>query len=800
MIHKFVKSENAGIFKDFRWNNDKTQLPDYKKTSIIYGQNYSGKTTLSRIVRAFETKKLPKGFESANFILQLKDKELSNSDITQPESDFTPRVYNEDYIRENITFFGENDTPHSKSFTVIGAKNVTLEQEIRELEKELGSETPGKETGLYKDCIQCEDEYKKLKRTFEESNKSLDKSITDSAKEIRSNQSRYGVDVLNYYAPRLKDDFNFVLTEKYQLPSTEEIKKLEAIAQEKSKNPITPVSYFGQNFKILLKKANGICSEKIGYSKEILDLAHDKLLEEWVHAGLNLNKDRKFCAFCGQPIPSARWTELFEHFNEDSEQLRREIQKLSDDISQDKSIVESSIQVISASAFYTTFSSQVDLIINDFKAEFEKYELAIEDLKDHLNQRAQEIYHPVSFDMNNSKYPIDFTPLIDRLNILIENNNYYSASLSESVKNAQRELRHARAYEIAKSIDYLNRLELNRKQEQDCNDAEKKLNQIKNTINHKQMEIIRKKEQQYDSKAGVLVVNRILKQAMPISTLQLYAKEDSDGVVFEIRRGDSPAYNMSEGERSLIAFCYFIASLDEANTSGKKLTIWIDDPISSLDQNNIFAVFGIMKSKLDNLDKQGLLEQVFITTHNLIFLRYLIAGKLVPGGKECFFVQRLENKSQIVKMPVYIRQYGTEFNLWFENIYKCAVEEISDANRHWYNTFGNNARRFMDFELYFKFPFRKDDGNTPKNDEALEEFWKGNEIPMILTDKMADGYSHPLIDLESQGIAALAPEIHQAAFEMLKRIKENDKKQYNALLRSINIEYDPLEIEQENYH
>ena len=437
----------------------------------------------------------------------------------------------------------------------------------------------------------------------------------------------------------------------------------------------------------------------------------------------------------------------------------------------------------------------MDSIINDFKVEFERYKLAVEDLKDHLNQRDQEIYQPISFDMNDSKYSIDFTPFIDRLNILIENNNSYSTSLSESVKNAQRELRHVRAYEIAKSIDYLNRLELNRKQEQNCNDAEKKLNQLNNSINHKQMEIIRKKEQQYDSKAGVLVINRILKQAMPISTLQLYAKEDSNGVVFEIRRGNSPAYNMSEGERSLIAFCYFIASLNEANTSGKKLTIWIDDPISSLDQNNIFAVFGIMKSKLDNLDKQGLLEQVFITTHNLIFLRYLIAGKLVPGGKECFFVQRLENKSQIVKMPVYIRQYGTEFNLWFENIYKCAVEEISDDNRHWYNTFGNNARRFMDFELYFKFPFRKDDGNTPKNDEALEEFWKGSEIPMILTDKMADEYSHPLVDLESQGIVALAPEIHQAAFEMLKRIKINDEKQYYALLRSINIENDPLETE-----
>ena len=772
----------------------------YSKTSIIYGQNYSGKTTLSRIVRAFETKKLPKGFESANFVLQLENKELSNSDITQPESDFTPRVYNEDYIRENITFFGENDTPHSKSFAVIGAKNVTLEQEIRELEKELGSKTPGKETGLYKDCIQCEDKYKKLKRTFEESQKSLDKSITDSAKEIRSNQSRYGVDVLNYYAPRLKDDFKFVLTERYQLPSIEEIKKLETIAQEKSKKTITPVPYFGQNFKILLQKINEICSKKIGYSKEILELAHNKLLEEWVHAGLTLNKDRKFCAFCGQPIPSIRWTELFQHFNEESELLRDEIKKLIDEISHDKSLIESSIQSISVSAFYTTFSSQINSIINEFNAEFERYNLAIEDLKNHLNQRAQEIHHPVSFDMNDSKYSIDFTPLIDRLNILIKNNNSYSASLSESVKKAQRELRQAKAYELATSIDYLGRLELLRNLEQDYRNAEEKLNQLNNSINHKQMEVIRKKEQQYDSKAGVLVVNRILKQAMPISTLQLYAKEDSNGVVFEIRRGDSPAYNMSEGERSLIAFCYFIASLDEANTSDKKLTIWIDDPISSLDQNNIFAVFGIMKSKLDNLDKQGLLEQVFITTHNLIFLRYLIAGKLITGGKEYFFVKRLENKSQIVKMPVYIKQYGTEFNLWFENIYKCAVEEISDDNRHWYSTFGNNARRFMDFELYFKYPFREDNGTMPKNDKALEEFWGANGIPMILADKMTDEYSHSLVDLESQGIAALAPEIHQAAFEMLKRIKENDKKQYNALLRSINVENDPLEIEQENHN
>ena len=44
---------------------------------------------------------------------------------------------------------------------------------------------------------------------------------------------------------------------------------------------------------------------------------------------------------------------------------------------------------------------------------------------------------------------------------------------------------------------------------------------------------------------------------------------------------------LSEGERSLIAICYFMAKLEDIDTKGKDLIIWIDDPVSSFDGGKI---------------------------------------------------------------------------------------------------------------------------------------------------------------------------------------------------------------------
>lgn len=122
---------------------------------------------------------------------------------------------------------------------------------------------------------------------------------------------------------------------------------------------------------------------------------------------------------------------------------------------------------------------------------------------------------------------------------------------------------------------------------------------------------------------------------------------------FVINRGRDRAHNLSEGECSLIAFCYFIAKMDDElkGANSEKLLIYIDDPISSLDNNHIFFMFSLIESVICKEKKYG---QLFISTHNLEFFKY--SKKLTLPKKQVmyFVVQRKQNCSDIVSL---LRKY-----------------------------------------------------------------------------------------------------------------------------------------------
>lgn len=68
--------------------------------------------------------------------------------------------------------------------------------------------------------------------------------------------------------------------------------------------------------------------------------------------------------------------------------------------------------------------------------------------------------------------------------------------------------------------------------------------------------------------------------------MSLKSVDDEEGIYFEVSRNEERAYNLSEGEKSLIAFAYYITRLESLSTEEKSKTIlFIDDPVSSLDEN-----------------------------------------------------------------------------------------------------------------------------------------------------------------------------------------------------------------------
>ena len=132
-------------------------------------------------------------------------------------------------------------------------------------------------------------------------------------------------------------------------------------------------------------------------------------------------------------------------------------------------------------------------------------------------------------------------------------------------------------------------------------------------------------------------------------------------------------------------------------------------------------------------------------------------------------------------MPSYLHSHITEFNYLFKQIYDCAkTKNIDDTNYTIFYNFGNNARKFLELYLYYKYP-----DNTREEDKRKNFF--GDEIESIITGRLNNEYSHLCGVLERGEHIVEVPEMNKIALLIINKIKEKDEEQYNAFLNSIGV-------------
>jgi len=309
---------------------------------------------------------------------------------------------------------------------------------------------------------------------------------------------------------------------------------------------------------------------------------------------------------------------------------------------------------------------------------------------------------------------------------------------------------------------------------------------INQKIQDQKLLILEKQRLMNDEEKGAIKVNEYLNNFFGHEFLTLQALEDSDEneekkIKFEIIRDGKKAHHLSEGECSLIAFCYFMAKLDDIDTKDTKPIIWIDDPISSLDSNHIFFVYSLINSEIITADK---FEQIFISTHSLDFLKYLkkLPKALHKNSSNYFLVNRENNESHICEMPRYLKDYVTEFNFLFHQIYKCANADSATSEHSLFYNFANNTRKFLEAFLFYKYP------NAVERDDKLKRFFGDNNQAAAMTERINNEYSH-LEGLFERSMTPIdVPEMKKTAQFILNKIDEKDQEQYEALLKSIGVE------------
>ena len=131
-----IDIKKFGLYKDYRWLGN---LASLSKVNIIYGRNYSGKTTLSRIFDSISLGQLHKNYLDGDFTLYTDDPSvpvITQNNIT--DCPYAIRVYNSDFVNRNFDWF-KNEEGEIKSFTLMGSKNVEAQKAIEEIDEKLGS-------------------------------------------------------------------------------------------------------------------------------------------------------------------------------------------------------------------------------------------------------------------------------------------------------------------------------------------------------------------------------------------------------------------------------------------------------------------------------------------------------------------------------------------------------------------------------------------------------------------------------------------------------------------------------------
>lgn len=795
-ILKISKINNFGIFKNFDWGSSLVNLTnpnqtyDFKDINIFYGRNYSGKTSLSKIIRSLETKTISTKYQNPDFEITLADSSII-APTSLPTFTHPIHVYNSDFVKENLKFI-HDETQDVESFSVtLGGDNQQILDRINELKEELGSEEDGAETGIYLSIKQKKIETNSADTAFKNKNIELQGHLNNKASgradSIRTHHIKFGDS--NYNITKLNREIHSVLAPEFIVLNESQIQEYESLITQRDLPEPSALTSFTLKLEEFIQSTDSILKTVVGGSSKIEELVTNGGLNSWVQTGTSLHNDREICAFCANQISEKRREELRQHFDEDTQKLQTRIEggiKFLD-IQLQSSELNISLNI---NQYYEQHHPELLKLEEELKTVLDQQKDSIEQLRSLLEQKRGKLFTEIRAEYPKN-YSAEIQSILEKIEGIRTSCIKLSSELSTKQNLAKNALRLNHIYQFLQDINFksvvsdIDRLKL---------EIEPYQNELQalETKKEKILNDIKVEEDKLKSESEACTrINNILEHDFGHQALRLEAVEvithQGKNIKFEIQRNEVKAHNLSEGECSLISFCYFLAKIQDDLEQCKKPIIWIDDPISSLDSNHIFFIYSLINDQICSKKK---FSQLFISTHNLEFLKYLKRldtsfnnNGATPNLKVSkYLIQREKDNSVITIMPVYMSEYATEFNYLFKQIHTCATASlITDQNHSCFYNFGNNARKFIEIYSFYKFPSHMTD------DERLKLFWDDENLHRFFVGRINNELSH-CSGVFERGMSIIdEAEMQKAAKAIICKVQD-DIRQYNALLESVGIE------------
>lgn len=676
-IERISKIKSHRIFRTFVWPQD---LLDFKEKNLFYGWNGTGKSTLSNLFRSVE-KKASISEGEVEFIIS--GNKVNGAAFATAQGLPQVRVFNKDFISDNVF------TSHGAVAPIffLGEENIEKQKKVENLKSDLDqAEKEGREK---------EAEKRLSEKALDEFKKERAKSIKDLLSSSGGNNPYNNYDKRAY---QVKCDEVLKLSDAEQKAKVLDEFDLDAQKKKKESTPLDKLEILKFSYPDTQQLTDQVVAllKKTVVSAVIENLKNDQELSGWVKTGLAKHKKdhSSDCLFCGQPLPDGRIQELEEHFNDKYNAFIAEIESQS-------AVVKSAIDSLKLCAppnrlgLYDHLKSEFDArcqeLFNEISGIKEYLETLLAALKDKMQKPFQSIER--SFDVVTGNGNV-----ISDLNAVIRKHNQETDDFQTAIGAARTAIEESL---VAQSLT----------------EYQKKKNDV---------DVVATALQAASEKSAALksdireVEKDIEEHRRPADELNAdirsYLGRDEltfeiQGSGYQINRNDNPAKNLSEGERTAIAFLYFLKSLGDKSFSLKDGIVVIDDPVSSLDSNALFHAFGFMKDRTKDAG------QLFILTHSHSFFRqvknwfnhlpnqnkkdinvrpgrfYMLTSNVNDGNRS----------SSISKLDSLLHEYESEYHYLFSLVYDAANSEEEAGLQQNYHL-PNIARRLLESFLAFRQP------------------------------------------------------------------------------------------------
>lgn len=224
-----------------------------------------------------------------------------------------------------------------------------------------------------------------------------------------------------------------------------------------------------------------------------------------------------------------------------------------------------------------------------------------------------------------------FDTLINKINIDIEGFNSLQENLQEEQNEAKRKLR---LHHIAINLSDNEYLQITAKLtaatheskvlENDINNIKSNIIKIEDDVFNIENEISKLISQTQSTERLVININEKLKDITNFS-LVLQCNDDIEYYEVMNRNGDiRPIDQLSTGEKNLIAFLYFIESLETEENRQQSKIIVFDDPMNSNDDTVQYFILEELNKIMKKYNREGSSDIFVLLTHNLFFYQGLI--------------------------------------------------------------------------------------------------------------------------------------------------------------------------------